>query len=76
MDLAAGRLAPIPLAKRIGLDVKKPDPVSERSESLAQMMLDAINNLDRPLTLAQCDKMPIIEYWREDSGIQRISRFG
>lgn len=39
------------LAKRIGIDLKRPYPVTERSEGLAQMMLDAISNLDIPLTL-------------------------
>lgn len=39
------------LAKRIGVNVKTSYPTSVRSEGLAQMMLDAINNLDVPLTL-------------------------
>ena len=38
------------LAKRIGLHLKQAYPVSERSEGLAQMMLDAIGNLAVPLT--------------------------
>lgn len=39
------------LAKRIGLHLKQPYPTTERSEGLAQMMLDAIYNLDTPLSL-------------------------
>ncbi len=39
------------LAKRMGLSFKQPYPTTERSEGLAQMMLDAISNLEAPLTL-------------------------
>lgn len=39
------------LAKRIGLNFKQLYPTTERSEGLAQMMLDAINNLNTPLSL-------------------------
>lgn len=39
------------LAKRIGLHLKQPYPTTERSEGLAQMMWDAINNLNTPLSL-------------------------
>ena len=39
------------LAKRLGLNSGSPYPTSNRSEGLAKMMLDAINNLDTPLTL-------------------------
>lgn len=39
------------LAKRIGLHFKQPYPTTERSEGLAQMMWDAINNLNIPLSL-------------------------
>ena len=38
------------LASRMGLNLKQPYPTTERSEGLAQMMLDAISNLDYPLT--------------------------
>lgn len=41
------------LAKRMGLHLKQPYPTTGRSEGLAQMMLDAICNLDRPLTLGR-----------------------
>lgn len=39
------------LAKRLGLNLTLPYPTTERSEGLAQMMLDAINNLSIPLTI-------------------------
>ncbi|MDL4914509.1 MAG: Fic family protein [Enterobacterales bacterium endosymbiont of Blomia tropicalis] len=39
------------LARRLGVSEKQPYPVSDRSEGLAAMMLDAINNRDQPLTL-------------------------
>ncbi len=39
------------LAKRMGLHLKQNYPTSERSEGLAQMMMDAIMNLDTPLSL-------------------------
>jgi Fic family protein len=39
------------LAKRMGLEVKKPYPTSERSDGLATMIMDAIFNLDKALTL-------------------------
>ncbi|WP_028389182.1 Fic family protein [Legionella fairfieldensis] len=39
------------LAKRIGLHLKQPYPITERSEGLAQMMLDAIYNLNTTLSL-------------------------
>ena len=39
------------LAKRMGLNLKQTYPTTERSEGLAQMMLDAISNLNTPLTL-------------------------
>ncbi len=39
------------LAKRIGLHLKQPYPTTERSEGLAQMMWDAINNSNTPLSL-------------------------
>lgn len=39
------------LAKRMGLNLKTSYPTTDRSEGLAQMMLDATSNLDSPLTL-------------------------
>lgn len=39
------------LARRLGVSEEQPYPISDRSEGLAAMMLDAINNRDRPLTL-------------------------
>ncbi|WED44415.1 Fic family protein [Legionella cardiaca] len=41
------------LAKRIGLHLNQSYPTTERSEGLAQMMLDAICNLDSPLSLGR-----------------------
>lgn len=39
------------LAKRMGVDLKGRYTTTKRSEGLAQMMMDAINNLEVPLTL-------------------------
>lgn len=44
------------LAKRMGLNVKPSYPTSDRSEGVVQMMLDAISNLDEPLTLTRLFK--------------------
>ena len=41
------------LAKRLGLHSDVPYPTSLRSEGLAQMMMDAITQLDHPLTINQ-----------------------
>ncbi|MFI4956331.1 MAG: Fic family protein [Gammaproteobacteria bacterium] len=39
------------LAKRLGVRVEHPYPVSDRSEGLAKMMFDAIEHIDLPMTL-------------------------
>jgi Fic family protein len=39
------------LAKRIGMNLEKPYPTSDRSEGLAKMILDAVSNLDIDLAL-------------------------
>lgn len=39
------------LAKRMGLHLKQPYPITKRSEGLANMMWDVINNLNIPLSL-------------------------
>lgn len=39
------------LAKRLGLDGELNYPTSDRSEGLAEMMIDAITHLDQPLSL-------------------------
>lgn len=39
------------LARRVGINLKQPYPVSDRSEGLAKLMLDAIQNLETPLSL-------------------------
>ena len=41
------------LAKRLGLHSDAPYPTSLRSEGLAEMMMDAITQLDQPLTIKQ-----------------------
>ncbi|MEG3131535.1 Fic family protein [Pantoea cypripedii] len=41
------------LARRLGVSLDQPYPVSERSEGLAAMMMDAITLRDQPLTLAR-----------------------
>lgn len=38
------------LARRLGVSLEQPYPVSERSEGLATMMMDAITQRDEPLT--------------------------
>lgn len=39
------------LANRLGLSENNPAPISDRSEGLAEIMLDAVSNLDAPLSL-------------------------
>ncbi|REG85630.1 Fic family protein [Marinomonas pollencensis] len=39
------------LANKLGVSEEKPSPTSERTDGLAEMMLDAVENLDAPLTL-------------------------
>ncbi|WP_028292141.1 Fic family protein [Oceanobacter kriegii] len=39
------------LARRIGVDEQQPSPVSEQSEGIAQIMVDAIHQAHTPLTL-------------------------
>jgi len=41
------------LARRLGVSLDQPYPVSERSEGLATMMMDAITQRDQELTLAR-----------------------
>lgn len=41
------------LARRLGVSEQQPWPVSDRSEGLASMMLDAINNRQQPLTVSR-----------------------
>lgn len=41
------------LARRLGVSEQQPWPVSDRSEGLASMMLDAINNRQQSLTVAR-----------------------
>lgn len=39
------------LAKRLGLTEERPFPTTEQTDGLAEIMLDAVENLDSPLTL-------------------------
>ncbi|MEA9390024.1 Fic family protein [Acerihabitans sp. TG2] len=39
------------LAKRLGIGEDKPYPITDRSEGVAEMMFDAVTELQRPLTL-------------------------
>jgi Fic family protein len=41
------------LAKQLGLSAEQPYPTSDRSEGLAAMMLDALQNQDAPLTISR-----------------------
>lgn len=41
------------LARRLGVSLAQPYPVSERSEGLATMMMDAITQREQPLTLTR-----------------------
>ena len=41
------------LAKRLGVSLEQPYPSSERSDGLANIMLDALNNFEQDLTVAR-----------------------
>lgn len=45
------------LANKLGLTEEKPFPTTQQTDGLAEIMLDAVNNLDTPLTLER------ILYW-------------
>lgn len=47
------------LARRLGVSEDKPYPTSQQSDGLAEIMLDAVNNLDEPLSLDR------ILHWRQ-----------
>lgn len=38
------------LAKRIGISIEKPSPTNDRSEGIANIMIDVLENLDEPLS--------------------------
>lgn len=40
-----------PLANKLGLSEENPFPTTERTDGLAEIMLDAVENLDSPLSL-------------------------
>lgn len=44
------------LARRLGVDEETPFPVSERSEGVASIMLDAIDNRHAPLSMARLNQ--------------------
>ena len=48
------------LARRLGVSEEQPYPISDRSEGLAAMMLDAIDNRHQPLTL---ERLLQWHYW-------------
>lgn len=41
------------LARRLGISEQQPFPTTDRSEGLAAMMMDALNNREQPLSLAR-----------------------
>lgn len=55
------------LARRLGLEWIDRDSVSQRSEGLAQLMLDATHGFDEPLTLAH------LAFPRRGSDVQRAA---
>lgn len=57
------------LAQRLGVTQAQPYPVSERSEGLAAMMLDAIENREQPLTL---ERLYQWHRWLFPQGEQRL----
>ncbi|KKB02906.1 Fic family protein [Pantoea anthophila] len=61
------------LARRLGVTEEQPWPVSDRSEGLAAMMLDAINNRSQPLTM---DRLYQWHHWlfpADEWTVQRLS---
>lgn len=60
------------LARRLGVSLEQPYPVSERSEGLATMMMDAITQRDAPLTL---DRLCQWHHWLFPASEWSIKRF-
>lgn len=60
------------LARRLGVSLAQPYPVSERSEGLATMMMDAITQRDAPLTL---DRLCQWHHWLFPASEWSIKRF-
>jgi len=61
------------LARRLGVTEQQPYPVSDRSEGLAAMMLDAINNRSQPLTLARLYQWHCWLFPADEWSVQRLS---
>ncbi len=60
------------LAKRLGVDAEEPYPTSERSEGLANMMFDAINNLDDELSTERLQRWHQWLFPEADFSMSRI----
>lgn len=61
------------LARRLGVTEEHPWPVSDRSEGLAAMMLDAINNRSQPLTMERLYQWHHWLFPADEWTVQRLS---
>ncbi|MDQ1210751.1 Fic family protein [Pantoea anthophila] len=61
------------LARRLGVTEEQPWPVSDRSEGLAAMMLDAINNRSQLLTMARLYQWHHWLFPADEWTVQRLS---
>lgn len=61
------------LARRLGVTEEQPWPVSDRSEGLAAMMLDAINNRSQPLTMERLYQWHHWLFPADEWTLQRLS---
>lgn len=61
------------LARRLGVTEEQPWPVSDRSEGLAAMMLDAINNRSQPLTMERLYQWHHWLFPADEWTVQRLS---
>lgn len=61
------------LARRLGVTEEQPRPVSDRSEGLAAMMLDAINNRSQPLTMERLYQWHHWLFPADEWTVQRLS---
>ena len=60
------------LARRLGVSEEQPYPISDRSEGLAAMMLDAIDNRHQPLTLERLLQWHHWLFPADDWTLQRV----
>jgi Fic family protein len=60
------------LARRLGVSEEQPYPISDRSEGLAAMMLDAIDNRHQPLTLERLLQWHQWLFPAADRTVQRV----